>query len=118
LEVWWLTQLRVWRRWPQQPEGELTTPGAAGAAPGEAERAAQQAAAELAGLAALRGAGCGDAVLRTMRALDPEKLNYDLGAAALRWIAGQAAAGAVLVFLPGAHGLLHDQQRALICMMA
>jgi len=60
----------------------------------------------------------GDAVLRTMRALDPEKLNYDLGAAALRWIAGQAAAGAVLVFLPGAHGLLHDQQRALICMMA
>ncbi len=37
-----------------------------------------------------------------MRALDPEKLNYDLGAAALRWIAGQAAAGAVLVFLPGA----------------
>ncbi len=53
-----------------------------------------------------------------MRALDPEKLNYDLGAAALRWIAGQAAAGAVLVFLPGAHGLLHDQQRALICMMA
>ncbi len=105
MDVWSLAQLRGRRGWPKQREGELKPPGAAGAAPGEAERAAQQAAAELAGLTALRGAGCSDAVLRTMRALDPEKLNYELGTAALRRIAGQAAAGAVLVFLPGAHTL-------------
>ncbi len=37
-----------------------------------------------------------------MRALDPEKLNYELAAAALRWVASQGAPGAVLVFMPGA----------------
>lgn len=74
----------------------------AGGAPGEAARIAQQAAAEHAGLEALRArGGFADAVLRTMRLLDPEKLNYELAAVALRWIAVQRDGGAVLVFMPG-----------------
>lgn len=36
-----------------------------------------------------------------MRLLDPEKLNYELAAVALRWIAAQPNGGAVLVFMPG-----------------
>ena len=36
-----------------------------------------------------------------MRALDPEKLNYELAVVALRWIAAQSNGGAVLVFMPG-----------------
>ena len=74
----------------------------AGGAPGEAARAAQQAAAEHAGLEALRArGGYADAVLRTLRLLDPEKLNYELAAVTLRWIAAQPDGGAVLVFMPG-----------------
>ncbi|KAK9844162.1 hypothetical protein WJX81_006552 [Elliptochloris bilobata] len=73
-----------------------------GAAAGEAARVAQQAAAEHAGLEALRArGGYGEPMLRAMRALDPEKLNYELAAAALRWVAAQRDGGAVLVFMSG-----------------
>ena len=40
-------------------------------------------------------------MLRTLRLLDPEKLNYELAAVALRWVAVQRDGGAVLVFMPG-----------------
>ena len=93
----------------------------AGVAPGEAARAAQQAAAEHAGLEGLRArGGYAESVLRTMRLLDPGKLNYELAAQALRWVAAQRDGGAVLVFMPGvlaalAPGDIDDYAALFLC---
>jgi hypothetical protein len=69
----------------------------------------------MAAIAALRGRGYADNTVRALRALDPEKINYELAAAVLEWVATRGIEGAILVFMPGAWGCCAGTPRLRAC---
>lgn len=74
--------------------------GCAGGADARA-KAEAQAVLEAKWLAGLKGKGYPDSVVKALKLLDQEKVNYELMALALQWIATKGEPGAILVFMPG-----------------
>eukprot|EP00798_Chlamydomonas_sp_ICE-L_P028045 gene28045-31147_t len=56
---------------------------------------------ELAAADQLKNRGYGEKTVSAIKLLDPEKLNYDLMVATIRWIITNGEEGAILVFMPG-----------------